>query len=285
MESLDEGDHGKTMSKRPILVLGATGKTGRRIVHLLHQRGESVREASRSSACTFDWDVPATWAEAVRGVRAVYVAYVPDLAAPQAPAAIEGLFEACRRAGVEHVVLLSGRGEANAQRCERIVADSGIPFTLLRASWFAQNFSEGHLVPSAPDGIIALPAGEVREPFIDVDDIAEVACAALLDPHPRGDCYELTGPRLLSFADAAAEMSAAAGQTVTYVPISLHAFYEALIAQAGPEFATLYTGLCREVFDGRNASLGDGVQRALGRPPRDFSDFCRQAAATGVWRR
>ncbi len=271
------------MQKSPILVIGSTGKTGRRIVQRLSELGHAVREGSRQSEPPFDWEKPSTWPEALRGVEAAYISFFPDLAVPSAPAAIEELTACAAEAGVKRLVLLSGRGEVNAQRCENIVRACGVSFTLIRASWFSQNFNEGHLLEPVLDGVVALPAGEVREPFVDADDIADVAVAALTDDRHAGQLYELTGPRLLSFAEAAAEISKAAGRGIEYAAISLEQFRAALTETAGPEFANMLTDLCKEVLDGRNESLGDGVQKALGRAPRDFAGFCRAAAASGVW--
>jgi uncharacterized protein YbjT (DUF2867 family) len=271
----------------PILIIGSTGKTGRRIAQRLEAQGHLVRHGSRQSDPAFDWEQPGTWAPALEGVQAAYISFFPDLAVPGAPDAIEALAQRAEEAGVQRLVLLSGRGEVNAQRCEEIVASCGLDYTLLRASWFSQNFSEGHLVQPVLDGVIAMPAGDVREPFVDVDDIAEVAVAALTanaDDNPHaGHLYELTGPRLLSWADVAAELSAAAGYEIAYLPITLEQFHEALAADAGAEYADMLTNLCREVFDGRNEYLADGVHQALGRHARDFADFANATAATGVW--
>lgn len=272
------------MSEAITLVLGATGKTGRRVVRKLRALGHSVREASRRSSPAFEWEDPSGWPAVLSGASQLYVAYTPDLAAPGAPAAIGTLTKLAREAGVKKLVLLSGRGEHNAVRCEDIVRESGVPFTIVRASWFSQNFDEGQLLASVRGGVIALPAGHVREPFIDVEDIADVAVAALTDERHTGKLYEVTGPRLLRFADAAAEISKAAGRDIAYVPITSADFHAALTAEAGPDVADLLTNLCDEVFDGRNESVTHGVQEALGRPPRDFADFCRDAAASGVWR-
>jgi hypothetical protein len=87
----------------------------------------------------------------------------------------------------------------------------------------------------------------------------------------------------MTFSEAVKQIADAVGREVAYQPISLAQFHAALSQEAGPEMADLLTGLCREVFDGRNESLADGVQRALGRPPRDFADFVRSTAASGVW--
>jgi uncharacterized protein YbjT (DUF2867 family) len=276
---------GRDMQTSPILVIGATGKTGHRIVQQLTDLGHTVRAGSRRSDPPFDWEDPATWPAAVQDVKAAYISYFPDLAVPGAPAAIEAFAKCAIDAGVERLVLLSGRGEANAQRCEEIISKSGASYTLIRASWFAQNFDEGHLLEPVLEGVVALPAGDAREPFVDVDDIADVAVAALTEDRHAGKLYELTGPRLLTFADAATEISQAAGRDVQYAAITSEQFRAALTAEAGPEYAEMLTALCQEVFDGRNEFLGDGVQQALGREPRDFADYCRETAATGVWSR
>jgi uncharacterized protein YbjT (DUF2867 family) len=271
------------MKKSPILVIGSTGKIGRRIVQRLLECGEAVREGSRQSAPPFDWDRPETWTDALSGVETAYISYYPDLAFPGAVDKIEALTKRAAEAGVTRLVLLSGRGEANAQRCENIVRDCGLDFTLVRASWFSQNFNEGHLLGPVLDGVVALPAGDVREPFVDADDIADVAVAALTDGRHAGQLYELTGPRLLTFADVATEISAATGRDVQYAAISFEEFRTAMTEATGPDLADMFTDLCREVFDGRNASLGDGVQKALGREPRGFADFCEASAESGVW--
>ncbi|MEU8204728.1 NAD(P)H-binding protein [Streptosporangium sp. NPDC049046] len=266
------------------LVIGSTGKTGRRIVHRLAERGHPVRGGSRHLDPPFDWERPDTWRQALRGAESVYISYFPDLAAPGAPAAIEKLTACAVDEGVRRLVLLSGRGEANAQHCERIVSESGLSHTLIRTSWFSQNFSEGNLRDSVLDGVIALPAGEVAEPFVDVDDIADVAVAALTDDRHSGRLYELTGPRALTFHEAAAEIAKAADRPVEYVAVSPEVFHAAVAQSAGLDYADLLTDLCKEVFDGRNASVAHGVREALGREPRDFTDFCRTAAASGTWR-
>ncbi len=272
------------MQHSPILVIGSSGKTGRRIVDRLAARGIPVRHGSRQAPIPFDWDRPETWPAALAGVSAAYISYFPDLAFPGAPEKIEALTRYAAQAGVRRLVLLSGRGEHHAQHCEQIVRRSGLEYVLVRAAWFAQNFSEGYLRDPLLEGMIALPADDVREPIVDVDDIADVAVAALTEQRHAGALYEVTGPRLLSFAEAAEELSRAMGRTIRYQPITLQAFHAAMLEIGGQMVADVFTEICREVLDGRNASLGDGVQRALGRPPRDFADFCRHAADAGAWR-
>ncbi|MFC6881716.1 NAD(P)H-binding protein [Actinomadura yumaensis] len=267
------------------LVLGATGKTGRRVAARLEELDAPVRRASRSSDQPFDWTDPGTWAPALAGAAAVYLAYSPDLAAPGAPEAIGAFTAAMREAGVRHVVLLSGRGEPEAEQCERLVRDSGLGWTIVRASWFAQNFSEDYLLDPVRGGRVVLPAGDVPEPFVDADDIADVAVAALTRPdRHQGRAYELTGPRALTFAQAVGQIAAATGRPVGYLQVPPADYSAALQDEGVPaEVAEMLTYLFTTVLDGRNSAVADGVQRALGRPARDFADYAHRTAATGVW--
>ncbi|KUF10320.1 NAD(P)H-binding protein [Pseudoponticoccus marisrubri] len=272
------------MQTDPILVIGATGKTGRRVVRRLEARGLPVRHGARGAPIPFDWEAPATWAPALSGVRAAYVTYFPDLAFPGAVDTLSAFCETARDAGVEHLVLLSGRGEHHARLGEEVVRNAGPAFTILRAAWFAQNFSEGYLRAPILSGLLPMPGGDVAEPILDVEDIADAAVAALNEPRHRGQLYELTGPRLMRFADMAVALSAAIGRPIRHVPISFEAFH-AEVARAGGEFvADVFTGIARETLDGRNAQVRDGVQQVLGRPPRDFTEFARDAAVAGAWR-
>ena len=271
------------MKDQPILVIGATGKTGRRVASRLEARGLPVRHGSRGSPTPFDWEAPETWAPALRGARAAYVTYFPDLAFPGAVDKLESLCETARDMRVEHLVLLSGRGEHHARLGEEVVRNSGVDFTIVRAAWFAQNFSEGYLRDPVLAGVLPMPGGDIAEPIIDIDDIADVVVAALTEEGHKGDLYEVTGPRLMSFADMAGELSRATGREVRHVPIGFDDFH-AQIAQAGDAFvADVFTAIARETLDGRNAHTTDGVMRALGRAPRDFADFARDAAQIGTW--
>ena len=271
------------MQNQTILVIGSTGKTGSRVAAKLADLGHTVRHGSRRSSTPFDWENPEAWHAALAGVQAVYITYFPDMAYPGAEESIEALTKIAADVGVNRLVLLSGRGEYHAQRCEDIVRHSGLEYTLVRAAWFAQNFSEGYLREPALAGVVALPAGEVREPIIDVDDIADVAVAALTEHGHSGQLYEVTGPRLMSFDEIARSLSISIGSSVRYQTITLEAFHAEMTKIGGELIADVLTGVCRETLDGRNEWLGDGVQRALGRQPRDFVDFCQAAAAAGVW--
>jgi uncharacterized protein YbjT (DUF2867 family) len=266
------------------LVLGGTGKTGRRVVQRLRARGVPTRIGSRSGEPRFDWEDRSTWAPVLEGVRSAYVSYYPDLAAPDATEAVGSFAELAVKSGVPRLVLLAGRGEPEAERAEDAVRESGAELTIVRSTWFAQNFSEDYWVEGIRSGELALPAGDVPEPFVDAEDIADVAVAALTDDRHIGELYELTGPRLLSFAEAVGEIAQAAGRDIRYVPVSLEEFAAAAAAQDAPaEVIEALTHLFDEVLDGRNAHLADGVRRALGREPRDFGDYARDTAATGVW--
>jgi len=272
------------MITKATLVLGGTGKTGGRVVRRLTARGLPVRVGSRSGEPPFDWDDPATWALAVRDVESVYVSYYPDLAVPGAVDTVRSFAKLAVENGVTRLVLLSGRGEEGAELSERAVRDSGADWTILRSSWFSQNFSEGYLLDPVLSGEVALPVGDVAEPFVDAEDIADLAAAALTQEGHAGQLYELTGPRLLTFAEAVEEIGRAAGREVRFAPVSMEQYLSRLAELDVPaEFVSLLTYLFTEVLDGRNAHLADGVQRALGRTPRDFGDYALDAAATGVW--
>lgn len=271
-------------NKKPILILGGTGKTGRRLAERLTARGLPVRIGSRSGSPRFDWEVTATWGPAVQDVSAVYISYYPDIAVPGAAEVVDAFARFAVANGVTRLVLLSGRGETEAQRAEEMVKAPGADWTILRCAWFSQNFSKGFLVEPLAEGEVALPVGPVGEPFVDADDIADAAFAVLTEPGHIGQLYELTGPRLLSFADAVAEIAKAAGRDIRFVRISHDEFTAAVASHDLPsEFGWLLNELFTQVLDGRNESLTDGVQRVLGRAPKDFSAYATETAASRIW--
>ncbi|HEY6696502.1 MAG TPA: NAD(P)H-binding protein [Solirubrobacteraceae bacterium] len=263
------------------LVLGGTGTTGGRVVDRLAALGLPVRIGSRTAEPPFDWRREATWMPALRGVDAVYLAFQPHLAAPGAANAVRAFAGAAAMAGVRRLVLLSCRGEAGALAAEQAVRQSSVPWTIVRAAWFDQDFSEGYLYDSVLAGEVALPVRPVGEPFVDAGDIADVAVAALTDERHAGRLYEVTGPRLLTFAEAVEELSEATGRRIRYERITVDEWTAQL--SVPDDVAWLLAHLYTDVLDGRNARIGDGVQRALGREPRDFAEFAQAAAATGVW--
>jgi uncharacterized protein YbjT (DUF2867 family) len=260
-------------------VIGATGKTGRRVADRLEAERRTVRRLARGTQPAFDWSEPDAWPAALAGLDRLYVAFVPDLAAPGSSDAIAHLAEVARAAGVQRIVLLSGRGEDGARAAEDVLLASGVDSTIVRASWFSQNFTEGMLADSVAAGFVAIPAGERLEPFVDADDIADVAVEALTGEGHQGRVFEVTGPELLGFADVAALLTELRGHPVAYVPVTLDEFHAAIEAEEGPEAAELLTELCREVFDGRNESLTHGVREALGREPRSLREVLVAASA------
>jgi len=273
------------MTQLPILIIGGAGKTGARVNTLLRGRGLTTRPVSRSTEIPFDWNQPETWPSALEGISAAYITYQPDLAVEGAAEAVAALAGLAREKNLERLVLLSGRGEPGAQRAEEVLQAADVPWTVVRASWFNQNFSEGYLLESVLAGEVALPAGAVAEPFVDANDIAEVVTAALTDPRHAGRLYEVTGPRALTFAEAVAEISHAAGRSIHYRRISSEEFASGL-RQAGltEDLVSLLDELFTVVLDGRNSAVTYGVEEALDRAPRDFSDYARSAAANGAWR-
>ncbi|MFI5828080.1 NAD(P)H-binding protein [Streptomyces sp. NPDC051578] len=269
-----------TQNIQTTLVIGGTGKTGRRVAEKLSAQGLPVRVGSRSGEPAFDWNEPDTWVPALEGVDRVYVTYYPDLAFPGAAEQVGAFAKVAVDNGARRLVLLSGRGEETAQISEDNLKASGADWTIVRSSWFNQNFNESFFLEPVLAGEIALPTADAVEAFVDADDIADVVVAALTDDKHIGKTYELSGPRLLSYSDVAAELSKATGRQITYVSVT-NEEYRAVLRENGlpEEFADLFT----MILDGRNAHLVHGVEEALGRKPKDFADFAREAAATGVW--
>ncbi|MFI6363543.1 NAD(P)H-binding protein [Nocardia sp. NPDC050630] len=273
-----------TSHQRLILVTGGMGKTGSRVATRLRQAGHPVRIGSRAAELPFDWADRSTWTPALFGVDAVYIAFQPDLAAPGAPEIIRAFTNAAKVNGVRKLVLLSGRGEPEAVACEQLVQGSGLDWTIVRCSFFAQNFSEGAFLEYVLAGQVALPNGDVPEPFVHADDIADVAVAALTEDGHSGELYELTGPRSLTFAEAVAEIASATGRDVAFIPISRTDFVATLTEYQLPaDVVSLLDYLFGTVLDGRNSKTADGVRRALGRDPKDFRDYADETATTGIW--
>ena len=274
-----------TEDRRPIAIVGGDGKTGRRVAARLEHMGRRVRRVSRSTDPAFDWNESDSWPAAVAGARSAYVTYQPDLSVPQAYGAIARLAGLARDARLEHVVLLSGRGEDGARRAEEALAAAGVCWTVVRASWFAQNFSESFLADAVRAGELALPVGAVAEPFVDADDIADVVVAALTGATPSRRIYEVTGPAALTFAEAAEILGRVIGRPLIFRELTPAAFAEHLRAAGLPDSVV---AMLIEVFgttlDGRNSAVAAGVEEALGRPARTFENYAKLAATTDVWR-
>jgi uncharacterized protein YbjT (DUF2867 family) len=270
--------------KADVLVIGSTGKTGSRVLSRLKNSGLTVREGSRSSEIPFDWENPETWTPALTDVTSVYITFYPDLAVPGADEAIQALVDIARNQGVKRLVLLSGRGEEGAQICEKVVQESGLEWTIVRASFFMQNLSEDMLVASINSGVLALPVGGVREPFIDAEDIADVVTAALIDDKHVGTLYEVTGPRLMTFSELTSELSEKIGKDIQFISVTTEQMAQGLEDEGLPKESALFISeLMATVLDGRNESLSHGVEEALGRSPRDFKEFVQDTVISGVW--
>ena len=274
------------MQNSPIMIIGKHAKTGQRVERRLQELGYATRGVSRSTSPAFDWRDPATWRAALQGTESAYVTFYPDLAIPAAEQTIRDFVDVAKQSGLRHLVLLSGRGEPGAERAEQVLAASGLDWNVVRASWFMQNFSESFMIEGILNGELVLPAGDTVEPFIDIDDIADVAVAALTRPELRNRLFEVSGPRALSFAQCAAQISRAVGYPVQFRQIPVDDFVDALRRQGAPgELAWLMRHLFSEVFDGRNSKPATGVEEALGRPATDFDEYVRKTLATGAWDR
>ena len=274
------------MQDSPILIIGKTAKTGLRIDQRLQALGYTTRGVSRSTLPAFDWEDPTTWRAVLEGTESAYVTFYPDLAIPTAEQTIRGFIALAKDVGLRHLVLLSGRGEHGAERAEAVLANSGLDWNVLRASWFMQNFSEGFMIEGILSGELRLPAGDIVEPFIDIDDIADVAVATLTRSELRNRLFEVSGPRALTFAQCAAEISEAVGYPVKFTQITIDEFIRVLRDQGLPEeMLWLMRELFTVVFDGRNSNPTHGVEEALGRPATDFSEYLRKVMATGAWDR
>lgn len=273
------------MKTENILVIGGTGKTGKRVVHLLEELGQNVRIGSRSGSPAFDWHHLEGWAKALEGMDKVYITYQPDLAVRGALQAIEQLVKESKRANVKKLVILSGKGEREAQLCEQVIIHSGLAYTIVRASWFNQNFSENFLLEPILEGVVALPQAHANIPWVDAADIASVVAKALTEDEHNGKIYELTGPRTLTFKDAVSEIAKASNRELKFIPISVKEYGNGMRQANIPEdFVWLIEYLFTEVLGNPElAEVTNDIEKVLGRRPIDFSEYAAKAAETGIW--
>tara|TARA_R110002096_G_scaffold279497_1_gene473703 strand:+ start:1224 stop:2060 length:837 start_codon:yes stop_codon:yes gene_type:complete len=271
--------------KENILVIGGTGKTGRKVALKLMELDHNVRIGSRSANPPFDWEDQQTWLKALRGMDKVYITFQPDLAVPGALEAIEELVKLAKKVKVKKLVLLSGKGEREAELCEQVVIHSGLDYTIVRASWFNQNFSESFFLEPILEGFVALPQADVKVPYVDTDDIAEVAVAALLNEEHNEKIYQLTGPRSLTFKQVIKEISEVTGRDIAFTQIALPAYVNVMKQQGVPvDFVWLIEYLFSEVLGNpSNSEITNDIEYVLGRKPKDFSDYVKETAKTGVW--
>ncbi|MET7680718.1 NmrA family transcriptional regulator [Streptomyces sp. NPDC005423] len=267
-----------------VVVTGASGRTGRRVTEAAGAAGLTVRAATRERG--FDWTDRSTWAGTLRGADAAYLVFPSDVGAPDAARSVGLLAREAVGLGVRRLVLLSARGEERARPTEEALRQSGAEWTVVRAAWFAQNFGEGPAAAELRNGELVFPADAVREPFVDARDVADVVVAVLTaGDRYAGQAVTVSGPRLLTFGEAVTEIARAAGRELAYRPVPARAYAERLAgfgAAAGEVDALVE--LYESLLDGRNAYLSDGVREVLGREPRDFAEFAREAAAAGVWK-
>lgn len=268
-----------------ILVIGGTGKTGRKVVDRLNALGHNVRVGSRSASPAFDWNDSETWYASMQGMDAVYITFQPDLAVPGALEAIEELTKKAKKCKVKKLVLLSGKGEREAELCEQVVIHSGIDYTIIRASWFNQNFSESFFLDPILEGFVALPQADAQVPYVDTDDIADVAVEVLLHDKHNGEIYQLTGPRLLTFKEVIQEISEATGREIAFTPIALPAYISGMKQQAVPaDFIWLVGYLFSEVLSNpSNSEITNDVEKVLGRKAKDFTRYVQETADLGIW--
>lgn len=277
-----------------VLVLGATGKSGRRLVPLLEARGVTVRAASRHASpqhTLFHWDKPETHQAALEGVDAIYVIgpdFVEDPSNVMAP-----FLDRAKQLGVKRVVAVSSLGvgfphepeDSGRRKVERLVTNSGMEWTLLRPGGFSQNFSESFFLPGILHAdTVATATGDGAVAFVDAEDIAGVAAAALTEQGHAQAIYPITGPQSLTFAQAAAVISKATGREISHRNISSDEF--AAILQGGgvpADYAAVVVRDQEAIREGAGAVVTDTVERVTGRPPVAFEAYAMRAA--GAWAR
>lgn len=281
----------RVMTNTPILILGGKGKTGRRVVDQLSARGVASRLASRSSERRFDWYDEGTWSATIAGADTAYLA--PPVG-PTGLAQAGRFIQQAAAEGLRRVVLLSGRGVGSPGRefavyessleLEHAVKASGADWTVVRPAWFAQGFSEDFLRDYVLTGEVRVSAGDGAEAWVDINDVADVMTAALLDERHTGETYTLSGPRTLTMTEVTAELAAASGRPVRYVDLTPEEHVAELVGLGLPlEDAESVRDLFAVIRNHRSEYVSDGVQQVLGRAPRDFTDWARETARAGVW--
>lgn len=221
----------------------------------------------------------------MEGIDKVYITFQPDLAVPGALEAIEGLTRVAKQSGTKKMVLLSGKGEREAELCEQVIIHSGINYTIVRASWFNQNFSESFFLDPILAGHVALPQPQAKVPYVDTGDIADVAVATLLDDRHNGKIYQLTGPRLWTFEEIVDLIAEETGREIIFTPVSMEA-YNNMLKQFGlPEdYQWLINYLFTEVLaNEKNSVITNDIEKVLERKAKDFSEYVRETAASGIW--
>lgn len=273
------------MKKPNFLIIGGTGKTGRKVVESLRQLNQNVRVGSRSAEIPFDWENTDTYAPSLEGIDRVYITYQPDLAVPGAFEAVSRLVEIAKAKGVSKLVLLSGKGEVEAERCETVVMNSGVDYTIVRANWFSQNFSENFLLQPVLDGVMALPMEDMKVPYVDTGDIADVVVECLLHEEHNEKIYQLTGDETFTFPEVCQLISEETGRDIQFVAVSLQQYVEVMKTMDLPE---IYVWLIEYLFshvltNPENEHITQDVEQILKRKPRSFRNYVHETAESGVW--
>jgi len=270
-----------------VLVIGGTGKTGSAVVRGLRARGVMTSIASRTAngpdRVRFDWADPSSHAAALHEAEAIYLV-APALVRDPSLWMVPFIERAIAR-GTRRFVLLSssaidehapGMGAVHAALAARAPE-----WTVLRPSWFMQNFSDPqHALGRSirEERTIISATGDGRLGFIDAEDIAAVAVATLLEP--ANAALVLTGPEALSYAEAAAILSRVIGEPVVHHALTSEAWQARMIAGGMPaDYAALLGALEQAIADGAEDRVTDEVLRRTGRPPRSLEAFAREAFA------
>jgi uncharacterized protein YbjT (DUF2867 family) len=279
------------------LVLGGTGKTGRRTTRRLVEAGLTARPGARTPAAPapgtspvrFDWDDRSSWGPALDGVEGAYLV-PPAFRTDHAPLLGELAGQAADL-GVSRLVLLSARGVDQgpdnplraAEQAVRAAAGDRAAVTVLRPSWFMQNFTEAFFAPGVAEGQLVSPTGDGAEPFIDAEDIAAVAVAALTEAGHGGRDYDLSGPAALTMAEAAEVLSSRLGHRVEHVDPPLEQWTAGAVQNGLPATTPACSGrcsagsppattrscprACRTPWAGRPAASRSGPTGSSHRPP------------------
>ncbi len=282
-----------------ILVTGATGNIGGMIASVLLAQGYPVRIAARDAAkaeslvqaggtlAAFDYTKPDTFAPALEGIDKLFL-LVLSLAAP--PEQVMVIIDEAKRAGVRHIVALSGMSagydeQLPSYKVERYIEQSGIPYTFLRPNWFMQNFHTMQRDSIREHGRIAQPAGDAKVSFIDTRDIAAVAVATLTadytsDTDHYGQAYSLTGGQSLDHHEVAAILSRMLDKTITYVALTEDEMRERMSARGGSgRGASLMLHLYHGMREGQAAAVSPDVAQVLGRDPISFEQYAEEHAS------
>jgi uncharacterized protein YbjT (DUF2867 family) len=276
-----------------ILVTGSSGTVGTEVVNELLAAGASVRaayhtrlpQASGVQGVRVDLTTGEGMDEALDGVHALFL--LMGGMSDQTAAEIR-IVEAARRAGVSRLVKLSVFGaETEAysfarihRQVERAVEASGMSYTFLRPVSFMQNFLTYYGDTIRREDAFYLPCGTGREAHVDARDIARVAAQALTSPGHDGKGYDLTGPELLSYAEAAAKLSAVLGRTITYVDVTEADFKRSMLGAGLPaDYVDNLLDLHRYIREGRGAVTSTAVKDVTGRDPISFDRFARDYAS------